>query len=426
MGSFEIQVIVSLVVVLGAACVALICDYLKGNNERLRERNEELQARAAERDTLETLLQRFQANTFDAAMQVQKEALRELLANSTPAQRALPQSGVSALPESLAVGASQAVAASPRRVGARRVFESGISKDVLSPVIEWPVPAIETKTRDVLPVEFEKDRHVLPAITKEDAPATRQPAAPDDGLPDLTTLDQTVSYAPGRSWEQMTQEAAEARAAHHAPGLAPAMEAPPASQPTIRVFQMQSSPDDAAESPNQAESQPEALAPPAPPTFPIAELQVPTGHFEVQSLQDLLAAKGAFRGLVVFISVLANGELAPMECPQFTRLLNSAARTVLSLRREVDFSCRSAENEFVLIYPHETGPTAQRIIARLKERLYDLQLRSLGSFSARFIWGAAESAADARLSDLLGQARGQAQDFLKAQDAASSSEAATR
>ena len=128
-------------------------------------------------------------------------------------------------------------------------------------------------------------------------------------------------------------------------------------------------------------------------TFPIAELLVPTGHFEVQSLQDLLVAKGAFRGLVVFISVLANGELAPMECPQFTRLLIPAAGTVLSLRREVDFSCRSAENEFVLIYPHETGPTAQRIIARLKERLYDLQLRSLGSFSARFIWGAAESAA---------------------------------
>jgi hypothetical protein len=426
LGSFEIQVIVSLVVVLGAACVALICDYLKGNNERLRERNEELQARASEREMLETLLQRFQANTFDAAMQVQKEALRDLLANSTPAQRVLPQSGVSALPEARAVGASQAIAASPRRVVAKqRVLESATSKDVLNPVIEWPVPTVETKDRRVSPVEYEKDRRALSAITTEYAPANRQPAAPDNGLSDLTTPDETVSHAPGRSWEQMTQEAAQARAAHHAPALAPAMEAPLATQPTIRVFQMQSVPDDAAASPDRAESQPEVPAP-AVPSFPIAELLVPTGHFEVQGLQDLLAAKGAFRGLVVFISVLANGELAPMECPQFTRLLNSAARTVLSLRREVDFSCRSAENEFVLIYPHETGPTAQRIIARLKERLYDLQLRSLGSFSARFNWGAAESAADARLSDLLGQARGQAQDFLKAQDAASSREAATR
>ena len=76
MGSFEIQVIVSLVVVLGAACVALICDYLKGNNERLRERNEELQARASEREMLETLLQRFQANTFDAAAGAEGSAAR--------------------------------------------------------------------------------------------------------------------------------------------------------------------------------------------------------------------------------------------------------------------------------------------------------------------------------------------------------------
>ena len=171
MGSLEIQVFVSLVVVLGAACVALICDYLKGNNERLRERNEELQARAAERETLETLIERFQAKTFDPAMRVQKEALRDLLANSAPAPRALPQSGVSALPQALAVGAPQAVAASPRRMVARRVLETGPSKDVLSPVLEWPVPAIETKARDVSPVESEKDRHVLPAKTKEDAPS---------------------------------------------------------------------------------------------------------------------------------------------------------------------------------------------------------------------------------------------------------------
>lgn len=402
MGSFEIQVFVSLVIVLGAAFVALICDYLKGNNERLRERNEELQARVAEREMLETLLERFQAKTFDAAMQVQKEALRELLANSAPAQRTLPQSGVAALPEALAVGAPPAVA---RRMVAKRVLETGTSRDIHSPVIEWPVPASETK-----------ERHVLPVETEEDPPAALQPVAPELGGPDLQTTQEVVSCSPSRSWEQMTQEAAAARAAQHAPAPTPAASA--ASLPTVRVFQMPASSND------KVESLPEAPAPADPPSFPIVELRVPAGHFEAQGLQDLLAAKGVFHGLVVFISVSANGELAPLECPQFTRLLNSAARTVLALRREADFSCRSAENEFVLIYPGETGPTAQRIIARLKERLYDLQVRSLGAFSARFIWGATESASDARLADLLGNARGQAHDFLKAQDAASSREAA--
>lgn len=45
MGATELQIFVSLVVVLGAAFVALICDFLKGSNERLREANLELRVR---------------------------------------------------------------------------------------------------------------------------------------------------------------------------------------------------------------------------------------------------------------------------------------------------------------------------------------------------------------------------------------------
>ena len=36
-GPYQLQIIVSVVVVLGAVFVALIVDYLKGNNEQLRE-----------------------------------------------------------------------------------------------------------------------------------------------------------------------------------------------------------------------------------------------------------------------------------------------------------------------------------------------------------------------------------------------------
>ncbi|MBA3973887.1 MAG: hypothetical protein C0504_06675 [Candidatus Solibacter sp.] len=46
----ELQIFVSLLVVLGAAFVALICDFLKGNNEKLREFNIELVTRQEERD----------------------------------------------------------------------------------------------------------------------------------------------------------------------------------------------------------------------------------------------------------------------------------------------------------------------------------------------------------------------------------------
>jgi hypothetical protein len=47
-GTYQLQVFISLIVILAAACVALICDYLKGNNEKLRELNIELKVRREE------------------------------------------------------------------------------------------------------------------------------------------------------------------------------------------------------------------------------------------------------------------------------------------------------------------------------------------------------------------------------------------
>jgi hypothetical protein len=49
-GTLEIQIFVSLAVVLGTAFVAFLCDFLKGNNEQLRERNIELRVRQNERE----------------------------------------------------------------------------------------------------------------------------------------------------------------------------------------------------------------------------------------------------------------------------------------------------------------------------------------------------------------------------------------
>jgi hypothetical protein len=45
LGQYQLQIFVSLMMILGAAFVALICDFLKGNNEQLRELTIELQAR---------------------------------------------------------------------------------------------------------------------------------------------------------------------------------------------------------------------------------------------------------------------------------------------------------------------------------------------------------------------------------------------
>lgn len=52
LGSIELQIFAALVLVLGSAFVALVCDFLKGNNEQLRERNIELRVRQDERERL--------------------------------------------------------------------------------------------------------------------------------------------------------------------------------------------------------------------------------------------------------------------------------------------------------------------------------------------------------------------------------------
>src|ERR1700733_314300 len=48
LGQYQMQIFLSLVVILGAALVALICDLLKGNNEQLRELALELKVRREE------------------------------------------------------------------------------------------------------------------------------------------------------------------------------------------------------------------------------------------------------------------------------------------------------------------------------------------------------------------------------------------
>ena len=48
LGTFELRIFLSLIVVLSAAFVALVCDYLRGNNQQLREHNLELRVRKDE------------------------------------------------------------------------------------------------------------------------------------------------------------------------------------------------------------------------------------------------------------------------------------------------------------------------------------------------------------------------------------------
>ena len=66
LGQYQLQIFVSLVVILGAAFVALICDFLKGNNEQLRELTIELKVRREEEQRRSQMMT---AQTMQTAME---------------------------------------------------------------------------------------------------------------------------------------------------------------------------------------------------------------------------------------------------------------------------------------------------------------------------------------------------------------------
>src|SRR5258708_39897791 len=88
LGQYQLQIFVSLVVILGAAFVALICDFLKGNNEQLRELVIELKARGEEEG------RRVQSMTAHAPTVPASSPTREIgtrLAKAEPRRAASPE-----------------------------------------------------------------------------------------------------------------------------------------------------------------------------------------------------------------------------------------------------------------------------------------------------------------------------------------------
>ncbi|MBN9662400.1 MAG: diguanylate cyclase [Acidobacteria bacterium] len=127
--------------------------------------------------------------------------------------------------------------------------------------------------------------------------------------------------------------------------------------------------------------------PPAPPT-----LELPGGFHEPTALARLLEDEAPFSGLVIAVSVVDYVRLmADQGKPAIEQIMGSVTRLVMSLTREQDFACRIAEDEFILIFARENGSAAKRRIQLVSERLWDYQLRSLGSVSIIFSWGASES-----------------------------------
>lgn len=179
MGAMELQIFVSLLVVLGAAFVALICDFLKGNNEKLREFNIELITRQEERE-------RATASAAQSRRSGQPQAARVVEAGGFAEGASRPASQVVSHASTVAEG----IPANPRRRragrGADPVQAGSAPAGLATAAMPPPAPvtaivAMEDWAKRV--VEHGASRKMEPALGPEFRTAAVEPVIVESASP---------------------------------------------------------------------------------------------------------------------------------------------------------------------------------------------------------------------------------------------------
>ncbi len=119
---------------------------------------------------------------------------------------------------------------------------------------------------------------------------------------------------------------------------------------------------------------------------------LPPGMHEHAVLARYLSTSEPFSGVVVSIGINDYATQLEKAGPETMAETMLAVESMISglLRAGVDFGCRSGDDEFLLVFPKEQGADAQRRLAAISERLWNFQLRSIGSAPVVFCWGAVE------------------------------------
>jgi len=428
LGQHQMQIVLSVVIILGAAVAALICDLLKGNNERLRELTLELKVRREEESKrFQMLAPPARALAAPAPAQATAKAPAPPIGRSAKARTGpvgpalLEHREASAEPvlskERSAVQANvQASSLEPQTVRCALPEEPGTSKQP---------GTLEASAEPVL----SQQRSVVQATSSEAAQQPEEPAAAP--LPIAP-----ISKRPERSKRPMAPEVlacirrGEQLAAEPRPRRVPdraafehsAVDEPAAIAPQMQVVQPEverteviqakvmppaEAPVTAAKSAGasrdwnsllKARPQPavsesvrkyrKAAASASAASEQLSEQRraepvLPAGFQDGFVLTRLMESRQPVSGLVVSIGASAPQETNLSQPDDFRAL-------VQSLIGPGDFAAQSGPDEFLLIYPGERGASAQRRLSQIAERLWDFQLSSVASLSVLFSWGGVE------------------------------------
>ncbi len=398
LGSLEVQIFVSLAVVLIAGFIALIVDYLKGANEALRVQNADLRARQEERDRLleagwlsypkteEPVYEEF--SYFESAGAPEPSPRPE-------AEAPAPVKQLDELPRlaTVAPDAATEPAAQPEESAAEAPPVAGVL-ELPRPQAAAPAAAAPVRLHPVPVTGVSNGVLVGKSGLQVDRPAPEEPQE----VP-LIVLPHSEEHEP--AWADVRRHADVLRFLEQAapsPPKEPLFTPAPFVMATDGLVEGEAHEERAEEEP---EEKPEELTPP-PPVAPgpvlVADsirrkLELPGGLHPAETLEALLKEQAKMDGLVLLVGVnnyekLKSGRESARQ---------AAAESIVALMRSIvgarGFAAPRSESEYVIVFPGETGPEAYRRVRQVTERLWDYQLRSLGQDAATFTsfsWGTAE------------------------------------
>jgi hypothetical protein len=120
---------------------------------------------------------------------------------------------------------------------------------------------------------------------------------------------------------------------------------------------------------------------------------LPAGYQEYSVLQKVAECGKPFNGLIISIGL---NQLERSEVGVVSGFLRS-------LLQSSDFACMPSQDEFLIVSYSVEGDEAQRRLAAVAERLWDFQLRVMGTINVQFAWGGRESKGE-RLNDAVAAA----------------------
>jgi hypothetical protein len=436
----ELQIFISLVVILGAAFVALVCDFLKGNNEHLREQNLELRIRKEELERRNALEIAFASRAGGqtatggvAARSLMRVGLQHAAAGTASEQTTAKAESQPPASPAVPVGITEGMTGGRRR---HRKVAAELSESIkeIASMVEAKSRGLEKPAVAVVAAGDAEPQRAGQELTASAAVLESTPEAIVERTQEVVLVGvaplaaepmQAAAVTPlldalaGRDLLEQAIEFTARRGDAAAEAVVDAPVAEPEQTPVQELAVVEPVPVDAetlaVQTPDrqrefwrdvviefgEARQAIEARkAEKDPVREAVAETTQRVGIQDASVLASRLSANGRFRGLAMIVGI--NDYAALRGRSGFNQ--SEVDRLIESLTESKHVACRTSEDEFVLLFENVIGRDAQSKSAAVSERLWDFQLRNIGSFMIAFSWGACEAAGEP-LSTCLENAR---------------------